>query len=572
MASFSDVVKRQRKEGSSRTGALASAVGQKTLESIDPRKFFDQSGVLTTLFPSLKAYKAKGVGDKDSGDKSLNKLATLQASGDAATRVTLEEMVIKLDNNLVFARLTAKNSTVLPQMARDMNLTKQNIGRLLNLFGGTQATRTSDYFKRAAERESAVEAAQARQAARKTEPTKVETKKDELGFLSSLFAPLMAAIAPLIASMKSFGTELANVFGISKFLTGEMGLLRAAVTALLSPIGLVVAALGALAWWLGKQGGEAPTSEDVSQGNVPGGWSPEQGSRASPNIDDLGQIIPGGKPMGLPQAMKETQAESALKGAAESDDSYSKIEQMRANRPVDGASISPVKEGFDFEKYKEQVGFFEGRGNYGADNKLGFLGKYQFGAQALETFGYLKPGTSKDKNAVYNPENWTGKDGIGNADAFKANAALQDKLFTDFTMANLKALVTKKVIDASMSGEEVAARLYAAHHGGVGGATKFFKEGKDTKDFAYANASVGKSAEKMKVSFAGGKTSTSGPQLASASMSALEGRMSLAMAPTNPPTIIQDNSTKVQNSGSGQSQQISAWDNFMIENILKMKA
>jgi hypothetical protein len=55
-------------------------------------------------------------------------------------------------------------------------------------------------------------------------------------------------------------------------------------------------------------------------------------------------------------------------------------------------------------------------------------------------------------------------------------------------------------------------------------------------------------------------------------MSALEGRMSLAMAPTNPPTIIQDNSTKVQNSGSSQSQQISAWDNFMIENILKMKA
>ncbi len=138
MASFADVVKRQRKEGSSRTGALASAVGQKTLEAIDPRKFFDQSGVLTSLFPSLKAYKARGVGDKDSSDKSLNKLATLQASGDAATRVSLEEMVIKLDNNLVYSRMIAKNSTVLPQMARDANLTKQNIGRLLNLFCNPQ--------------------------------------------------------------------------------------------------------------------------------------------------------------------------------------------------------------------------------------------------------------------------------------------------------------------------------------------------------------------------------------------------------------------------------------------------
>ena len=247
MASFADVVRRQRQEGSGRTGALASAIGQKTLESIDPRKFLNQSGTLTALFPSLKAYQAKGTGDKS--DKNLNKLATLQASGDAATKVSLEEMIVKLNDVTIYTRMSAKNSVVLPQMARDTNLIKQNIGRLLKVFGETQATKADMFFKGAAERESAIEAARRRTS---TTPLKVETKKDDTGgFLATLFAPLIASLAPLIGKLTSFGSALSSLSGIGSILIGGLKLLASTVTALLSPIGLVVSGLAGLAALLG---------------------------------------------------------------------------------------------------------------------------------------------------------------------------------------------------------------------------------------------------------------------------------------------------------------------------------
>jgi hypothetical protein len=160
-------------------------------------------------------------------------------------------------------------------------------------------------------------------------------------------------------------------------------------------------------------------------------------------------------------------------------------------------SKTPTIEKFDYTKYKELVGIREGGGKYDADNKVGFLGKYQFGAQALETFGYLKPGTSVDRNAVYSPSNWTGKNGMDSAEAFKKATDVQENLMNAYTDMNLKGLQKSGVLTGEDSGSSIAAKLYAAHHGGVGGASKFFKENKDTADFAFAGASVGKSAALM---------------------------------------------------------------------------
>jgi hypothetical protein len=166
---------------------------------------------------------------------------------------------------------------------------------------------------------------------------------------------------------------------------------------------------------------------------------------------------------------------------------------------------TPTIEKFDYTKYKELVGIREGGGKYDADNKVGFLGKYQFGAQALETFGYLKPGTSADRNAVYSPSNWTGKNGIDSSDAFKKASDIQENLMNAYTDMNLKGLQKRGVLTGEDSGSSIAAKLYAAHHGGVGGASKFFKENKDTTDFAFAGASVGKSAALMATAYNTGK-------------------------------------------------------------------
>ena len=166
---------------------------------------------------------------------------------------------------------------------------------------------------------------------------------------------------------------------------------------------------------------------------------------------------------------------------------------------------TPTIEKFDYKKYKELVGKREGDGKYDTDNTYGFLGKYQFGGLALETFGYLKPGTGADKKSVYNPSNWTGKNGMNSADDFKKASDIQEKLMNAYTDMNLKGLQKSGVITGEDSGSAVASKLYAAHHGGVGGANQFFLKNKDTADFAFANASVGKSASLMATAYETGQ-------------------------------------------------------------------
>jgi hypothetical protein len=175
------------------------------------------------------------------------------------------------------------------------------------------------------------------------------------------------------------------------------------------------------------------------------------------------------------------------------------------------------------------VGQREGGGKYDADNKVGFVGKYQFGAQALETFGYLKAGTSADRNAVYNPSNWTGKNGISSADDFKKASDIQENLMGAYTDMNLKGLQKSGVITGEDAGSAIASKLYAAHHGGVGGASKFFKENKDTKDFAFSSASVGKSAALMATAYETG-------QIGGAEYSGLGGASGTTVASAANPT------------------------------------
>jgi hypothetical protein len=191
-------------------------------------------------------------------------------------------------------------------------------------------------------------------------------------------------------------------------------------------------------------------------------------------------------------------------------------------------SKTPTIEKFDYKKYKELVGIREGGGKYDADNKVGFIGKYQFGAQALETFKYLKPGTSADRKAVYSPSNWTGKNGIASADDFKKATDAQENLMNAYTDMNLKGLQKSGVLTGEDSGSSIAAKLYAAHHGGVGGASKFFKENKDTADFAFSGASVGKSAALMATAYETG-------QIGGAEYSGLGGSSGVVVASKSAP-------------------------------------
>jgi GH24 family phage-related lysozyme (muramidase) len=112
-------------------GGLGSAIGKSLKEKIDPRKMFDQKGLLVSMFPSLKSFNAtrgKGVAEKVSsnvgGGIDNSVLNTLAAT----------------------SSLTAKNTMTLPMMARDMNLIKLNIFKLVKSFGDKPNTNKTDMF------------------------------------------------------------------------------------------------------------------------------------------------------------------------------------------------------------------------------------------------------------------------------------------------------------------------------------------------------------------------------------------------------------------------------------------
>jgi hypothetical protein len=127
MATLADVIKQRRSTGQSRTGSLIGSLKDKLKEKIDPRQLFNQSGILTALFPSLKAFKAKGI----SGDvgKLLQK-KTLDVQ-DTEQLQSLNSLSTIEQNT----KIAAINSLSLPSLSRDVNVMRQNISKLVKVVG-----------------------------------------------------------------------------------------------------------------------------------------------------------------------------------------------------------------------------------------------------------------------------------------------------------------------------------------------------------------------------------------------------------------------------------------------------
>ena len=106
------------------------------------------------------------------------------------------------------------------------------------------------------------------------------------------------------------------------------------------------------------------------------------------------------------------------------------------------AGLTPA----NYEKYRAQRLQDESSGRYTVVNQFGYAGGYQMGAQALETVGYLKPGTSKLGNAALNdPKNWVGSGGQPKSlNEFLYNSASQDKAYEKYTAVNARTLETLK--------------------------------------------------------------------------------------------------------------------------------
>jgi len=189
----------------SRGGGIASTLGKRALEKMDPRKFFNQKGFLAAALPSL--FKSYSATPEVSGRK-LSQISSEigQARDNRATSFSTGALETKLDSLTgetrelkIHSKLAAKNSVVLPSMARDMNVTRQNIVKLVKLQGGTATTKADMFFKRASDREAGYESRFSKAGGVTTKtPTQVGAKPKEekesggiLGFLGTIASYLL---------------------------------------------------------------------------------------------------------------------------------------------------------------------------------------------------------------------------------------------------------------------------------------------------------------------------------------------------------------------------------------------
>ena len=262
MARLAEIYKQEVKAG----GGITSAVGKRLGERLDPRQIFDKTGIIATMFPSLKAYSA-------------TKPAATEKTPSPTQSFSLDSG--SLTDISAATKMTAKNTLVLPAMARDMNLLRQNIAKMVKLQGGTAATKADMFFKRAGERESMFESAF----------SKLRGKSGSAG--------LMAGVSKnRDGQTKQTALYVEGVGGLSDTLLGALGgaaagkaggklsgVLAKALPFLASatlPILGIAGLAGLLYFLIRKDSGEAQTADEMEKG---GGYTPEQRAVSAPSAE-----------------------------------------------------------------------------------------------------------------------------------------------------------------------------------------------------------------------------------------------------------------------------------------------
>ena len=147
--------------------------------------------------------------------------------------------------------------------------------------------------------------------------------------------------------------------------------------------------------------------------------------------------------------------------------------------PLTSSSPSSDTGSFNYDRFAQAVGKRESGGDYSVVNSIGFVGKYQFGAAALEDLGLVKSGTSKQGNRKLNDPNvWNLTGGLS---TFLKSPEAQESAMKKFTELNKTRLESMGVLAKSSSPSEVAGYLAAAHLLGPGGA-RDLKNGKNGAD------------------------------------------------------------------------------------------
>lgn len=585
---LAEIYRSEKKTG----GGLGSSIGKSLKEKIDPRRMLDQSGLLVSMFPSLKSFNAtknKGVAEKVSGnvgggiDNSV--LNTLAAT----------------------SSLSAKNSMVLPMMARDMNLMKLNMFKLVKLQGGSaNTTKTDMFWKNAQGRESAYESVIGKMmgggkfggmakglmgAGKQRDGQSPETALyvisktgDETSLIGGIVesmgksatlaklvtvasavvtSPLFLASAGVLATLalakklrddeinsnpekyKDVPSERAKREGTTNKTAGARNAAEARTGLQTLSKGTADDILNYLT--TGKIVGQPATDNainDIVKGakiadvlavasdsakatylkmvadNTPKQPTPTkletEAQAASERLKNLPDTGAGGGRGFINPTLVTPDAETIPSNVVRSGDgapimtgyggyvtsgeaptSPAPISSSTSVATTPSKSTSPTKQTtatigdapglpIDYKSYAAKIGEKESRGKYDEVNTIGYVGKYQFGAMALEDMGLVKKGVGdKGQKALDNSDNWNI---TGGKQAFLNNAQLQEDTMKRYTMQNYKTLNRLGVLNKDSPPEQVAGYLASSHLLGPGGA-KNLSKGKSGSD-AYGTSAA----------------------------------------------------------------------------------
>ena len=109
-----------------------------------------------------------------------------------------------------------------------------------------------------------------------------------------------------------------------------------------------------------------------------------------------------------------------------------------------------------------QYGYNASNSKYDSITDTGQVGKYNLSSSDLISQGYLKDGTPQTKEALENPNNWIGKNGINSVDNFLSSPAVQERAMYDSTRDTYAKLQGSGVINNKTTSEEAAGLVGAA--------------------------------------------------------------------------------------------------------------
>jgi len=201
----------------------------------------------------------------------------------------------------------------------------------------------------------------------------------------------------------------------------------------------------------------APTHEPFDRGVTPAFFNPENSST------------------GIEPQATYTGANDATKNLAGSEVKSPAGTKDLRNQPPAGGTVGNLSKD-QMTAYLAQIGKSESSGNYAAVNQLGYVGKYQFGYQALIDGGYVKSSVTSLAQ-LDNPNSWTGKDGITDKSAWLSNGSVQESAMLTYTQNNYTAMIKNGAITADMPPEDVGGMLATSHLLGAGGANTWRKGG-----------------------------------------------------------------------------------------------